>query len=163
MGKHSHELGRDAPATRLVPGCRFSWGVQDGKGCRYRRGLCVHKNIMIRRRKITECNINSNIFIAIFRMWVFGISTQNYALIGYLQWVYSNNDNFFYVSFHIGDTPGRVRSQSTVFKLQAIGPLKHGHLNAHAWLTLQKKLVQSVYSHVASIYAILLEQKKAFS
>ena len=84
MGKHSHELGRDAPATRLVLGCRFSWGVQDGKGCRYRRGLCVHKNIMIRRRKITECNINSNIFIAIFRMWVFGISTQNYALIGYL-------------------------------------------------------------------------------
>ena len=56
MGKHSHELGRDAPATRLVLGCRFSWGVQDGKGCRYRRGLCVHKNIMIRRRKITECN-----------------------------------------------------------------------------------------------------------
>ena len=56
MGKHSHELGRDAPATRLVPGCRFSWGVQDGKGCRYRRGLCVHKNIMIRRRKITESN-----------------------------------------------------------------------------------------------------------
>ena len=57
-------------------------------------------------------------------MWVFGISTQNYALIGYLYWVYSNNDNFFFVSFHIGDTPGRVRSRSTVFKLQAIGPLK---------------------------------------
>ena len=56
MGKHSHELGRDAAATRIVPGCRFSLGVRDGKGCRYRRGLCVHKIIMIRRRKITECN-----------------------------------------------------------------------------------------------------------
>ena len=163
MGKHSHELGRDAPATRLVPGCRFSWGVQDGKGCRYRRGLCVHKNIMIRRRKITECNKQQHIYCNFQNVGFWNFNSELNALIGYLQWVYSNNDNFFYVSFHIGDTPGRVRSQSTVFKLQAIGPLKHGHLNAHAWLTLQKKLVQSVYSHVASIYAILLEQKKAFS
>ena len=28
MGKLSHEMGRDAPATILVQGCRFCRGVQ---------------------------------------------------------------------------------------------------------------------------------------